>query len=109
MTYIHLIIRHAHHVPALRQAAICALDLGNNPSAVDEKILYVEVKLKIEHQDLPVSQKYEPVNGLVFTFAEAAVMLGECPQWGTAVGNLPMLQDQAQRVYWNRPSPRAST
>ncbi|RDB16942.1 hypothetical protein Hypma_002611 [Hypsizygus marmoreus] len=67
---------HASHVPALRSAAICALDLGHNPSNLDDGVLYIEVKLKVDHEKLPPHKKYEPVGGCTFTMEETRQMLG---------------------------------
>ena len=68
--------RHGSHVEALRHAAICALDLGHNPSAVDDNVLFLEVKLKFEHANLPPHRKYKPSAGFVMTMGETAEMLG---------------------------------
>jgi hypothetical protein len=68
-------IRHGSHVGALRHAAICALDLGNQPLALDDHVLLIEVRLKFEHADLPLNKKYEPVAGLTVMVEETADML----------------------------------
>lgn len=60
----------------LRHAAICALNLGHNPSAVDDNALFLQVKLKSEHENLPSHRKYELETGFVMTMGETAEMLG---------------------------------
>jgi hypothetical protein len=68
--------RHGSHIDALRHAAICALDLGHKPSAVDDNVLFLEVNLKPEHVNLPPRRKYEPTSGFVMTMEETAEILG---------------------------------
>jgi hypothetical protein len=68
--------RHGSHVDVLRHAAICALDLGHKPSAVDDNVLFLEVKLKFEHANLPPHRRYELAAGFVMTMGETAEMLG---------------------------------
>ncbi|PPR07422.1 hypothetical protein CVT26_013738 [Gymnopilus dilepis] len=66
---------HSLHLNPLRHAAICALDLGHNPAALDDNILFVEVKLKANHKELPPKRKYEPVAGFILTMSETREML----------------------------------
>lgn len=68
--------RHGSHVDVLSHAVICALGLGHNPSAVDDNILFLEVRLKFDHANLPPRRKYEPSMGFVMTMSETAEMLG---------------------------------
>jgi hypothetical protein len=68
--------RHGSHVDTLQHAAICALDLGHKPSAVDDNVLFLEVRLKSEHANLPPHRKYEPAAGFVLTMEETAEILG---------------------------------
>ncbi|KAG5651168.1 hypothetical protein H0H81_009632 [Sphagnurus paluster] len=87
----HRIFRHGSHVPAFRQAAICALDLGSNPSKVDDGVLCIDVKLKPNHESLPTNQKYEPVAGCTLTMQETLQMIGTysnpfpCPHGGASI------------------------
>lgn len=60
---------------ALRHAAICALDLGNKPLAIDDHVLFVEIKLKFEHANLPPNKKYEPVAGFIMSMEETTGLL----------------------------------
>ncbi|KAF4621207.1 hypothetical protein D9613_000677 [Agrocybe pediades] len=67
---------HSLHLASLRHAAICALDLGHRPDAVDKNIIFVKVELKPDHQNLPPKKKYMPVMGFTLTLEEARQMLG---------------------------------
>ncbi|KAF9566779.1 hypothetical protein CPC08DRAFT_740556 [Agrocybe pediades] len=67
---------HSLHLASLRHAAICALDLGHRPDAVDKNIIFVKVELKPDHQSLPPKKKYMPVMGFTLTLEEARQMLG---------------------------------
>lgn len=68
--------RHSYHVEALRHAAIYALNLGQNPSAADDNVLLLEVRLKSEHVNLPPRRNYEPAVGFVMTMGQSAEILG---------------------------------
>jgi len=50
------------------------LDLGNNPKAVDNEVLFIEIKLKAEHKDLPVKRRYEPKGGFTMTMDKTKEM-----------------------------------
>jgi len=58
----------------LRHAVICALDLGHNPAALDSNLLFVEIRQKFSHSDLPPKRQYEPVGGFTLTMAETREM-----------------------------------
>ena len=64
------------HLGPLRHAIICALDLGHNPAALDDNLLFIEIRLKVNHSDLPPKRHYEPVGGFTLTMAETREMLG---------------------------------
>jgi hypothetical protein len=68
--------RHGSHVDALQHAVICSLGLGHSPSAVDDNVLFLEVRLKSNHASLRPHRKYEPSRGFVMTMNETAEMLG---------------------------------
>jgi hypothetical protein len=68
--------RHGLHVGALRHAAICAFNLGHNPTALEDGVLFVEVKLKSDHKDFHLKRKYEPTGGFTLTMKETHEMLG---------------------------------
>ncbi|KAF5322446.1 hypothetical protein D9619_001799 [Psilocybe cf. subviscida] len=74
---------HSQHLSALQQAIICALDLGNNPKALDDNMLFVDVSLKPNHAELPIKRKYTILGGFTVTMAEAREMLG--PMGGDAL------------------------
>ncbi|KIM40144.1 hypothetical protein M413DRAFT_446302 [Hebeloma cylindrosporum] len=67
---------HSLHLGPLRHAIICALDLGRNPAALDDNLLFIEIRLKANHSDLPPKRQYEPVGGFTLTMAETREMLG---------------------------------
>jgi len=73
---IQQIYRHSLHLGALRHAIICALDLGHHPAALDDNLLFIEIKLKANHSDLPPKRQYEPISGFTLTMAETREMLG---------------------------------
>jgi len=54
----------------LRHAVICALDLGHNPTTLDSNLLFIEIRQKFNHSDLPPKSQYEPVSGFTLTMAE---------------------------------------
>jgi hypothetical protein len=68
--------RHGSRLDELRHAAICALDLGNTPSRLDDHVIFIEVKLKLNHAELPQNRKYEPVNGFIMSTEETEELLG---------------------------------
>lgn len=76
MPHPSLTIRHSLHLGPLRHAAICALDLGHNSSALDDNILLVEVKLKVNYKDLPQKRGYEPIVGFTLIMKMTREMLG---------------------------------
>jgi hypothetical protein len=51
----------------LRQAILCALDLGNISSNADKKIVFLQVELKPDHAKFPLNPKYRPVSGFDMT------------------------------------------
>ncbi|KAL4074067.1 hypothetical protein J3A83DRAFT_4187607 [Scleroderma citrinum] len=59
------------HMHLFRQAAVCALNLGDNPSDADTKALVLEVELKSDHESLPPSKKYRVKDGCDITLEEA--------------------------------------
>lgn len=63
------------HADAFRHAAICALDLGNKPLAIDEHVVFVEKKLNFDHADLPPNKKYEHVARFTMSIKEMANLL----------------------------------
>lgn len=67
------------HLGPLRHAIICALDLGHNSAALDDNLLFIEIKLKANHSNLPPKRQYEPVGGFTLTMAETREMLGITP------------------------------
>ncbi|KAJ3517211.1 hypothetical protein NLJ89_g652 [Agrocybe chaxingu] len=67
---------HSSHLPPLRHAAICALDLGHKPTALDDNLLFIDIKLKFSHDDLPPNRRYEPVGGFTMTVAEVRDVFG---------------------------------
>lgn len=68
--------RHGLHIGALRHAAVCAFNLGHNPTALEEGVLFIEIKLKSNHKDFDVKRKYEPTGGFTLTMKETREMLG---------------------------------
>ncbi|KDR75909.1 hypothetical protein GALMADRAFT_248699 [Galerina marginata CBS 339.88] len=66
---------HSLHLGPLRHAAICALDLGHNPSALDNNVLFIEIGLKFGRKDLSANRRYEPVSGFTLTMKETREML----------------------------------
>lgn len=78
LTYLgHRFHRHGSHVPALRHAAICALNLGNNPQALDDGVLFIEVLPKANQEDLPRNRTHMIHAGFTLTMAETREMLGK--------------------------------
>ncbi|KAF8973285.1 hypothetical protein BDZ97DRAFT_674969 [Flammula alnicola] len=67
---------HSLHLGPLRHAVICALDLGHNPGALEDGVLFIEARLKVDHKDLPLKRRYEPVGGFTLTMKETREMLG---------------------------------
>ncbi|KAF9531620.1 hypothetical protein CPB83DRAFT_848472 [Crepidotus variabilis] len=61
---------HSMHNDALRHAAVCALNLGYKPKAVNENFLFIEITQKPDHQDLPIKRKYAPTGGFTMTLEE---------------------------------------
>jgi len=47
----------------LRLVVINALDLADNPSNADTKVVFLQLSLKVNHQNLPPGAKFEPVVG----------------------------------------------
>ncbi|KIJ67757.1 hypothetical protein HYDPIDRAFT_165593 [Hydnomerulius pinastri MD-312] len=66
---------HSCHTALFRQAAVSALDLGNNPSNADTKALLLQVELKPDHESLPPNRKYSVKGGFDLTLKEARDML----------------------------------
>lgn len=69
--------RHGLHLGALRHAAICAFNLGHNPTALEDGVLFIEIKLKSNHKDFHLKRKYEPTGGFTLTMKETREMLGK--------------------------------
>lgn len=67
--------RHGSHTVLLRQAVICALDLGNTPKNADRKIVFLQVELKPDHANLRPDNKYCAIGGFDMTRDEANDML----------------------------------
>jgi len=65
--------RHCLHYHTLRHAAICALNLGFNPKAVNDGIVLIEVDLKPNHETLPTMRRYMPISGCVGTYEESRI------------------------------------
>jgi len=68
---------HTAHVEIFKHALVCALGLGKNPENVESGVMFLEVKRKSNHADLPVKFKYEIVDGCILSVAEAYEILGE--------------------------------
>jgi hypothetical protein len=58
------------HKDLLRLVVINALDLANNPSNADTKIVFLQLSLKPNHQNLPPGAKFEPVVGRLLAIEE---------------------------------------
>lgn len=67
---------HGLHLGALRHAAICAFNLGHNPTALEDGVLFIKIKLKSNHEDFHLKRKYEPTGGFTLTMKETREMLG---------------------------------
>jgi len=74
---------HGSHIAALRHAAICALNLGNNPQALDDGVLFIEVLPKENQETLPRSRTHRIHAGFTLTMTETREMLGQvpCSRW----------------------------
>ncbi len=59
------------HLNTLRHAAICALNLGYNPKAVNDDLIVMEVDLKANHENLPIKKRYTIVGGFTTSFEES--------------------------------------
>ncbi|KAA1476023.1 hypothetical protein DENSPDRAFT_932741 [Dentipellis sp. KUC8613] len=66
---------HAHHVELLKQAAVCALDLGNTPSNADNHVVCIGFDEKPDASALPAEERYMPADGFTLTLDEAKEML----------------------------------
>lgn len=69
-TFIDLYFRHGSHIATLRHAAVCALDLANKPSNADNMAMFIEVRLKPDHQNYPPERKFTVQDGFTWTMDE---------------------------------------
>lgn len=69
--------RHGLNVKRLVAAIVCALDLGEDPSRINNHAVFLEVDRKPNHASLPADKKFDPVGGFTLTDEELQEMLGK--------------------------------